>query len=135
MNQMGMKSTDRAARDYVIKLSGDGELFGKLTKPRGAGVELVEAFKAGVEFGKKVSFKNLNYDINRKCDWCGKEYNADQRNLNRGWGLCCSKSCSAKLREHKKTGLCRCKNHNNAGLNEYKEGCKQDCFSCDYFML
>jgi hypothetical protein len=40
----------------------------------------------------------------RKCDCCGKEYKADTRNLNRGWGLCCSKSCAAKKREMAKPG-------------------------------
>lgn len=25
--------------------------------------------------------------IKRKCDNCGKEYNADTRNLRRGWGV------------------------------------------------
>ena len=35
----------------------------------------------------------------RKCDTCGKEYIADTRDINRGWGLCCSKSCAAKKRE------------------------------------
>lgn len=34
---------------------------------------------------------------------CGKEYEADIRNINRGWGLCCSKSCAASLREKSKT--------------------------------
>lgn len=39
--------------------------------------------------------------IKRNCNYqpCSKEYMADERNLNRGWGLCCSKSCAAKLRE------------------------------------
>lgn len=41
--------------------------------------------------------------IKRKCDVCGREYDADYRNLQRGWGLCCSKSCAAKKRELKKT--------------------------------
>lgn len=40
--------------------------------------------------------------INRKCDNCGDDYNADTRNLNRGWGLCCSKSCAASKREKSK---------------------------------
>lgn len=40
--------------------------------------------------------------IKRKCDNCGKEYNADIRNLRRGWGRCCCKSCAAQLREKKK---------------------------------
>ena len=40
--------------------------------------------------------------IKRKCDNCGKEYNADTRNLRRGWGRCCCKSCAAQLREKKK---------------------------------
>ena len=35
----------------------------------------------------------------RKCDNCGEEYMADNRNLKRGWGLCCSKRCAAKKRE------------------------------------
>jgi len=34
----------------------------------------------------------------RKCDNCGHSYDADMRNVNRGWGKCCSKSCAAKLR-------------------------------------
>ena len=42
--------------------------------------------------------------MKRKCDTCGKEYNADKRNLRRGWGLCCSKSCAAKKRETNKPG-------------------------------
>ena len=42
--------------------------------------------------------------MKRKCDVCGKEYNADKRNLKRGWGLCCSKSCAAKKRERNKPG-------------------------------
>lgn len=37
--------------------------------------------------------------IKRNCDNCGNEYDADTRNLKRGWGLCCSKSCAAKKRE------------------------------------
>jgi hypothetical protein len=37
--------------------------------------------------------------MRRNCDNCGKEYEADERNLRRGWGLCCSKSCAAKKRE------------------------------------
>jgi len=38
----------------------------------------------------------------RKCDNCNKQYYADNRNLNRGWGLCCSKRCAAKKREKSK---------------------------------
>lgn len=34
----------------------------------------------------------------RQCDNCGHSYNADMRNVNRGWGKCCSKSCAAKLK-------------------------------------
>lgn len=40
----------------------------------------------------------------RKCDNCGTEYNADSRNLKRGWGLTCSKSCAASKREKSKPG-------------------------------
>lgn len=35
----------------------------------------------------------------RICDNCKKEYEADMRNIKRGWGLCCSKSCAASKRE------------------------------------
>ena len=37
--------------------------------------------------------------MKRNCDYCGREYEADKRNLKRGWGLCCSKSCAAHKRE------------------------------------
>lgn len=40
----------------------------------------------------------------RNCDLCNKEYMADNRNLKRGWGLTCSKSCAAKKREMSKPG-------------------------------
>lgn len=42
--------------------------------------------------------------MKRNCDNCGHEYEADERNLKRGWGLCCSKSCAAKKREMSKPG-------------------------------
>lgn len=42
--------------------------------------------------------------MKRKCDYCGKEYEADNRNIKRGWGLCCSKSCAASKREQSKPG-------------------------------
>lgn len=42
--------------------------------------------------------------VKRKCDNCGRVYNADTRNLKRGWGLCCSKSCAAQKREKSKLG-------------------------------
>ena len=40
--------------------------------------------------------------MKRNCDYCEKEYIADVRNINRGWGLCCSKSCAAHKREKSK---------------------------------
>lgn len=40
----------------------------------------------------------------RGCDKCKKLYFADNRNLKRGWGLCCSKTCAAKKREQSKPG-------------------------------
>jgi len=44
--------------------------------------------------------------MKRNCDntHCGKEYEVDMRNFNRGWGRCCSKSCAAKVREMSKPG-------------------------------
>jgi len=41
--------------------------------------------------------------IKRRCDFCWKIYDADTRNLKRGWWLCCSKSCAAKKRERNKS--------------------------------
>lgn len=38
----------------------------------------------------------------RKCNNCGKEYAVKESDLKRGWGLCCSKHCAAKLREKSK---------------------------------
>ena len=52
----------------------------------------------------------------RKCDLCGKEYLADNRNLNRGWGLCCSKKCAAKKRERSKSTY----NPNRVAFNNIK---------------
>jgi hypothetical protein len=42
--------------------------------------------------------------MKRNCDNCRKEYEADSRNIKRGWGLCCSKSCAAKKREMLRPG-------------------------------
>ena len=42
--------------------------------------------------------------MERKCDNCGNKYEADMRNVKRGWGLCCSKSCAAAKREKSKPG-------------------------------
>lgn len=56
-----------------------------------------------------------NYTL-RKCDNCNKEYQADNRNLNRGWGLCCSKACAAKKREKSKPGY----NPERVGTNNAK---------------
>jgi hypothetical protein len=41
----------------------------------------------------------LGYTL-RQCNNCKKEYLADNRNLKRGWGLCCSKSCAALNRSN-----------------------------------
>lgn len=40
--------------------------------------------------------------MKRHCDYCKKRYEADSRNIKRGWGLCCSKSCAAHKREKSK---------------------------------
>lgn len=33
--------------------------------------------------------------VTKNCHNCNKEFTPDKRNVNRGWGLCCSKSCAA----------------------------------------
>lgn len=52
-------------------------------------------------------FKKAKLRESRKvfsnCHQCGNEFEPDKRNTNRGWGLFCSKSCSAKFRNKKKT--------------------------------
>jgi len=42
--------------------------------------------------------------MKRLCDICKSEYNVKQSDLDRGWGLTCSKSCAAKKREESKEG-------------------------------
>ena len=54
--------------------------------------------------------------VNRNCDNCGKTYKADSRNLKRGWGLCCSKSCAAQKREKNKPGY----NPKHVAINNQK---------------
>lgn len=61
--------------------------------------------------------------IKRNCDNCGKEYNADTRNLRRGWGRCCSKSCAAQLREKNKPGY----NPERVARNNIRRECWTDC--------
>jgi hypothetical protein len=39
----------------------------------------------------------------KDCYQCGSKFKPDNRNLKRGWGLFCSKSCSSKFREKEKT--------------------------------
>lgn len=53
--------------------------------------------------------------MKRNCDNCNKEYEADKRNLRRGWGLTCSKSCAASKREKTKRV-----SHQNKVNNNYK---------------
>ena len=43
--------------------------------------------------------------MKRFCDYCKTEYDADIRNINRGWGLTCSKSCAAHKREKSKKAM------------------------------
>jgi len=42
--------------------------------------------------------------MTRNCNNCNTQYEADERNVKRGWGLCCSKSCAAYMREKSKKG-------------------------------
>lgn len=54
--------------------------------------------------------------VERKCDNCGRTYYADTRDLKRGWGLCCSKSCAAEKREKSKPGY----NSSRVALNNIR---------------
>jgi hypothetical protein len=54
--------------------------------------------------------------MERKCDNCGTTYTSDVRNINRGWGLTCSKSCAASKREKWKKGY----NHERVKRNNIR---------------
>ena len=47
-----VETIEEKAIEYVINISKNG-LFGKLQNPQGAGVELVNAFKAGAKFAQQ----------------------------------------------------------------------------------
>ena len=47
-----METINEAAIKYVANLS-EGDVFGRLKQPRGAGVELVNAFTAGTAFAQR----------------------------------------------------------------------------------
>lgn len=57
----------------------------------------------------------------RNCDYCGKEYSADNRNLKRGWGLCCNKRHAAKKRERAKPSNIKRK-YGNSSYNDEDDG-------------
>jgi len=67
-------------------------------------------------------------NVKRKCDNCGKEYNADSRNLKRGWGLCCSKSCAASKREKSKPGYNPDRVSRNNIIREIRSVRSENCF-------
>lgn len=43
----------------------------------------------------KAKDKVKDKKTTRNCQNCNGEFTPDKRNVNRGWGLCCSKSCAA----------------------------------------
>ena len=55
-----MKTIEQEAKNYVKSLSVP-ELFGRLKQPRGAGIELLEAFKAGVKFAQRFTVVEDGY--------------------------------------------------------------------------
>lgn len=69
--------------------------------------------------------------IKRNCDNCGKEYNADTRNLRRGWGRCCCKSCAAQLREKNKPGY----NPERVAVNNARRKFWADCPEPEHYPL
>ncbi len=42
--------------------------------------------------------KAKSVKITKSCHNCGEEFTPDKRNVNRGWGLCCGKSCAASYK-------------------------------------
>lgn len=73
--------------------------------------------------------------IKRSCDLCKKEYLADERNLKRGWGLCCSKSCAARKREQSKPSYnpdrVELNNMRREGWNSYSQKSSKHFLSYD----
>lgn len=51
---------------------------------------------------KKAKLKEKKESFSR-CHYCKSEFKPDSRNVKRGWGLFCSKSCSTRWRNKKKT--------------------------------
>lgn len=51
---------------------------------------------------KRAKIKE-NREVFSNCYICGEEFKPDNRNVKRGWGLFCSKSCASKWREKSKT--------------------------------
>lgn len=45
----------------------------------------------------KSKFKAQSSSIS-SCHHCGKEFLPDKRNVNRGWGMFCGKSCAVSFR-------------------------------------
>lgn len=46
---------------------------------------------------KNAKIKSKDSD-KRECLYCNKEFTPDLRNVKRGWGKCCSKSCASSLK-------------------------------------
>ena len=46
---------------------------------------------------KNTKIKSKDSD-KKECLYCSKEFKPDLRNVKRGWGKCCSKSCAASLK-------------------------------------
>ena len=61
--------------------------------------------------------------VKRICKWCGKEFEARQADVNRGWGKFCSKHCKA-MEQESRTGQYKkhkglVKRVHNSGKVEY----------------
>ena len=73
--------------------------------------------------------------MKRNCDICGEPYEADERNLKRGWGLCCSKRCAASKREKSRPSYnidtVKYNNLKRAGLLPYPEHLNKYPYSYD----
>ena len=46
---------------------------------------------------KNAKIKSKDSD-KKECLYCGDEFTPDLRNVKRGWGRCCSKSCAGSLK-------------------------------------
>ena len=76
----------------------DDYLYLKISQNKSSCKPKINSFKS---VGEKKPIRGAKVD--KKCSFCGASHTVRRADLDRGWGLFCSKSCKAKEQE-KRTG-------------------------------